>query len=100
MPERERIADARFGKNGAQRVVSGFFETESFDRLLHALRRVVEVRNAGSNMRPRPAACAGRHERFQPLPLKRHPALGDVKPAETVLAGVQRVFAAQIHGSA
>ena len=49
---------------------------------------------------PRPAACAGRHERFQPLPLKRHPALGDVKPAETVLAGVQRVFAAQIHGGA
>jgi hypothetical protein len=32
-----------------------------------------------AGLRPRPATRARRHQRFHPLPLKRHPALGDAE---------------------
>ena len=55
MPERERIPDARFGKDDAECIVSGFFETEALQGLLYTLRRVVKIRNARSGLRVRSA---------------------------------------------
>src|SRR5260370_2468697 len=98
MPERERIPHASIGKNHAQRVVSGFFGNERLQRLLHTLRRVIEVRNTRSRMRSRSTARARRHQRLKALPLKRHPAPGYLKHAETFLISAQRVLAAKIHG--
>jgi len=46
------------------------------------------------------ATRTGRNQRFQPLPMKRHPSFRDPQQACAVLVRRERVFAAKIHGSA
>src|SRR5690348_4932029 len=100
MPERERVADARFGKNDVERVISRLLKTEDLNRLFHTLRCVIEVWNTGSDAWSGSTARSCGHKRFKPLPLKRHPALNYANQARAVPIGFQLVFAPKVHGSA